>query len=178
MERLFALWNKPEILNLWVVDPESATQVVGTTAEFRVRQQIAEMRSLRTENGRKSQALRDWRANMGGNYSFDNGWGFGGAMRWQDKPTIGYSIIDHPELGPIRNIDSPVYGASDTKVDMWIRHRRTIFDDKVNWTLQLNIRNLLDEDDLIDVNLNFAGLPNIVRFNEGRRLILSSTFDF
>lgn len=178
MERLFALWNKPEILNLWVVDPESATQVVGTTAEFRVRQQIANMRSLRTENGRKSSALRDWRANMGGNYSFDNGWGFGGAMRWQDKPTIGYSIIDHPELGPIRNIDSPVYGASDTKVDMWIRHRRTIFDDKVNWTLQLNIRNLLDKDDLIDVNLNFAGLPNIVRFNEGRRLILSSTFDF
>ena len=183
MERLFALWNKPEILRLRRQPPSSSTQDISNYIEFRVLQQIAEIRSQITENGRKSPALRDWRANLGGNYSFDNdtalkGWGIGGAMRWQDKPTIGYPIIDHPELGPIRNIDSPVYGAADTKVDTWVRYRRVIFDDKVNWTLQLNIRNLLDEDDLVDVNLNFAGLANIVRFTEGRRLILSSTFDF
>ena len=106
------------------------------------------------------------------------GWSVGGALRWQDKPTIGYPIIDYPELGPIRNIDSPVYGASETQADLWLRHRRKIFDDRIDWTLQLNVRNITDEDDLIDVSLNYGGLANIVRFNEGRRFILSSTFDF
>jgi outer membrane receptor protein involved in Fe transport len=78
----------------------------------------------------------------------------------------------------IRDVDNRIFGSSEYQLDLWLRHRRTIFDDKVNWTLQLNIRNVLDEDDLIDVRLNYAGLPNIVRFNEGRRFILSTTFDF
>lgn len=183
MERLFSLWNTPEILGLWRVERDSGIDANNSFADFRIIQQIAELRSLVTQNGQKSDALRDWRFNMGGMYSFDDdsslkGWAVGGALRWQDKPTIGYPIIDDPELGALRDISNPVFGSSEAQIDFWLRHRRMIFDDKVDWTMQLNIRNLTDEDDLVDAFLNYAGLPNIVRFNEGRRFILSSTFGF
>jgi len=140
-----------------------------------------------TQEGRSSDEIREWRANIGGSYTFDRdsflgGWLIGGSVRWQDSQVIGYPIVLRTDSEgndvALRDISRPVSGPTDTKVDTWIRYKTKILDDKVNWTLQLNVRNLFDENDLIDARLNYGGLPNIVRFNEGRRFILSSTFDF
>jgi outer membrane receptor protein involved in Fe transport len=182
IERLHSIWNNPAILALHDREPGTGINEEDTI-EGRVIQQISVLRSLVSQNGKLSDELRKWRANLGGTYSFSEdtvlkGSSLGGAVRWQDAPVIGFPIIVDSELGPIRNVDEPIFGSSEYQLDLWLRHKRTLFDDKVNWTIQLNIRNVLDEDDLIDVRINYSGLPNIVRFNEGRRFVLSSTFDF
>lgn len=182
IERLYTAWNKPAILALHDREPGTGINEQDTI-EGRVVQQIAVLRSLVSQNGKLSDELREWRANLGGTYSFSEdtflkGSSVGGAVRWQDAPVIGFPIIDDPELGGIRDVDNPIFGDSEYQLDVWLRHRLTLFDGTVNCTLQLNVRNVLDEEDLIDVRINYSGLPNIVRFNEGRRFVLSSTFDF
>ena len=176
--RLNTLWNDPDIL---------ALNIGSGTVSSRVNQQLDVLNELRTQDGRASDELREWRANLGGTYSFDadsalSNWEIGGSLRWQDKSSIGYPIIlinnAEGSTTPVRDISNPIFGPTNTQVDSWIRYRTKIWDEKINWTLQLNIRNLLDKDDLIPARLNYAGLPDIVRFNEGRRFILTSTFDF
>ena len=59
------------------------------------------------------------------------------------------------------------------------RYRMKIFDD-VDWSLQLNIRNALDDTDLLPSSSDGTGQGNIVRwrFQVPRTYQLSSTFKF
>ncbi len=141
------------------------------------------------EDGAKATELREWRMNVVTAYDFDNdskfkGIGIGGALRWQDEVAIGSPVIEDPELGFINDIDNPIFGPDETKIDAWISYDRTLLDGKVDWTIQLNIRNLLDEDDLVPVRSqqiqdsegNF--IVGAWRIPAGRTWELTSTFRF
>jgi hypothetical protein len=62
--------------------------------------------------------------------------------------------------------------------DAWVSYSRPIMDQKVDWTVRLNVRNLVGEDGNIPVKTNPDGQVAVVRIPNPRTLILSSTFKF
>jgi hypothetical protein len=132
--------------------------------------------------------IREWRLNMFTSYRFDQdsrlqGWSVGGGARWQDSAAIGHPQIFDSELNAYKpDITNPHFGPSELNLDSFVRYRTKIFDDKVDMTVTLNIRNLLDDDDLIPVAANpnegSAGLVALWRIPTERTYSLSARFSF
>ncbi len=138
------------------------------------------------DGGVKTNEIREWRWNLGTNYTFSEdsrfkGWNVGGAARWQDSVGIGRPVINDPELGFIPDLANPIYGSNDLKVDAWVGWSRPLAFmgvEDIDWQVQLNIRNLLDNDDLIPVVANPDGTIPVYRIPAERTWELRSTFTF
>ncbi len=93
--------------------------------------------------------------NLVSNYDFRAGFlrgsSVGAAYRWQDGAAIGYpsqlvngllvADIDHPHMAP-----------GQTNLDAWVRYKRKIFRDQVQWQIELRVMNLnTNADHLIPV---------------------------
>lgn len=142
--------------------------------------------------GQPSHEIREWRANFVTNYRFSDdsklkGWSVGGAIRWQDDVAVGYGskIVDGQSEGidglgeiEVGDFDNPYYGPQETNMDVWFAYARRIMNDKVRMKIQLNVRNVLDNDDLIITQVNFDGLPTRVRIVNPINYYLTTTFDF
>ncbi|MBT7866492.1 MAG: hypothetical protein HN763_09090 [Opitutales bacterium] len=67
-------------------------------------------------------------------------------------------------------------------MDGFVRYKKRLWDDKVDMTLTLNIRNLLDDDDLIPVAANpneaSMGLVAVWRIPTERTYSLTAKFNF
>jgi len=111
--------------------------------------------------------LCKWRFNVVTNYNFDEGMlkgvNVGGGWRWQDKVVIGYPLVydDAGELVltdsgvPQYDIDNPWKGPIEQYFDFWVGYEHAINDD-VTWRIQLNVKNLFADDDLIPITVNPA----------------------
>ena len=143
--------------------------------------------------GRISPEIRKWRYNIITNYRFDDdsalkGWSVGGAYRWQDEVAIGYRNgtvdpsakygVDGLTASNVVDVTSPIFGPSEENLDIWLAHRRMILNDSVDWKIQLNIRNILDNDDLIYTSVDSDGVPTRVRIMNPMNFRLTSTFRF
>lgn len=79
--------------------------------------------------------------------------------------------------------DRPYYAKEFVSTGAWITYRRKLFN-KVNWRLQLNVRNVLDENKLFPHRAvdrrDGTGRKDVViyRLNEPRTFVLTSTFSF
>lgn len=137
-----------------------------------------EIRSVVAQDGAIRQELREWRVNSVANYRLNDQWNVGGAYRWQSEAAIGYPIIQGPASDRIIDVSNPYFGPNESNLDVWLGYQRPIMNDKVDWKIQLNIRNLLDDDDLIPTIAQPDGTPAIYRIPEERRWELTSTFTF
>lgn len=128
--------------------------------------------------------LRRWRWNVVTNYNFAResrfrGWKIGGAGRWQDKVGIGFPITTDAATGDnVIDVQHPYMGPADFKLDAWVGYSRKIFDDKITWRLQFNVRNVLDDDELIPVTAQPDGSIAAWRIPSPRTFTLRSTFEF
>lgn len=134
--------------------------------------------------------VREWRFNIATNYRFDEdsalkGWAVGGAFRWQDEVGVGFRNGIVSGLGiegldqiAVADVTQPLFGPSEENLDLWINHTRKIFDDKVDWRIQLNIRNALDNDDLIITQKSGDDVPSRIRIMNPINFRLTSTFSF
>ena len=137
-------------------------------------------------SGQKVSELREWRANFVGNYTFARdsrlrGWSLGSGLRWQDKVGIGYPIIASTIAGKVVNVPDlqrPYYGPAEFAVDGWVGYTRKIWQNRINWRLQLNVRNLLDDDTLIPAAAQPDGSIASWFAPQGRTFMLRSTFEF
>jgi len=136
---------------------------------------------------RTSSELRDWRWNAITNYtrfprsSFLGGWNVGGAVRWQDQVAIGYPIVDVNVAGrslELPDLAHPYFGPTETKFDAWIGYGRKLWRDKIQWRIQLNVRDVLDDDDLVPVMAQPDGSIATWVAPQGRLFTLRSTFEF
>jgi catecholate siderophore receptor len=126
--------------------------------------------------------VREWRWNLATNYNFSDGplsgFGVGGGARWQDDIAIGYGV-KYNEIGAeTLDTDNPIYGESELNVDLWLSYKRPILNGKIDWKVQLNIRNVSGDDDLIPTFANPNGEIAGWRIREPRSFILSNTFMF
>ena len=137
------------------------------------------------DGGIKTNEIREWRWNLITNYAFDSGklrgFNVGGAVRWQDEIGIGRPVINHPEFGFIPDLANPIFGPSETQVDGWIGWEKDlglILGQDTHLRVQLNIRNLLNEDDLIPVVANPDGTFPVLRIPAERRFELRGTLSY
>lgn len=139
--------------------------------------------AARALDGTLSNEQRTWRFTGVSTYSFQEGAfkgvSVGGAMRWEDEAATGYVTFLDEETGAVvpdtsrPHLDDGVFSG-----DAWISYGRPIMDQKVDWTVRLNVRNLVGEDGNIPVKTNPDGQVAVIRIPNPRTLILSSTFKF
>lgn len=131
---------------------------------------------------------RQWRGSLFTNYRSSEGWlkGFnvGGGLRWQQAPvTTGYfqRVFPNGEIGD--DVTRPIGGNSLTFVDLLMGYgRRTNFiaGKPIGWRVQLNVRNLLDRDDLEILRSTYMDGGRGLHYGrvEPRQIILTTTFTF
>lgn len=131
--------------------------------------------------GTASPELREWRFNAVTNYRFTEGafkgWNVGAGYRWQDDVVIGYPVIAESGGDPTFDLANPFVGPSEGNVDLWIGHVRKL-NDRINWRVQLNVRNAFADKDLIPISAQPDGSPAGVRLGSATSWSISNTFEF
>jgi outer membrane receptor protein involved in Fe transport len=177
-----AQWQNPQLwpmtIGAWTVQSYAQTNLTNP------------LNTAKLSIGEVTPELRKWRANLVTNYSFDRGtwlkgWGFGGAVRWQDKVSIGYPVINDPVLGLVTDVHHPFMGPDEITYDSWLSYQRKIFRDKITWKIQFNVRNLFNNNLLIPVVANPVTVGDLKtrdiaawRIGVARTWELTSTFSF
>ena len=137
----------------------------------------------RALSGSDNPEVREYRVNVLGNYTFSEGrlagTKIGAAYRWQDQAAAGYAMTIDPEYGlPVKDVANPYYDETTNFVDFWIGYRFKAFGDKVDWNIQLNVRNLFADTDPVAVQFQPDGSIARVAVPVPRQFILSNTFSF
>ena len=136
--------------------------------------------------GKSRPQIRKYRMNLSTSYrlaglGLDREWikrfTLGGALRWEDKGAIGYYGVSTPsgvysELDP----NKPIYDRVRAYVDLFGSYRLKV-GNKINTTLQLNIRNIQENGRLQRISAYPDGSANAYRIVDPRQFILSATFD-
>lgn len=140
--------------------------------------------------------LRRWRANFVGNYEFQGdalkGFGIGGGVRWLDKSALGYPLANfRADLTPvpagaaalpsdirISDVRNPYYGPDETRYDAWISYGTKILNGKYGLKIQLNVRNLFTEDEMVPAVINPDGSIPVWSIAEGRKFSITTRLTF
>ncbi len=135
------------------------------------------------KDGQVSQEQRKWRANFITNYTFTEGFlkdfQIGGALRWQDKIATGYHVTVTGDGRVFPIIDDPFFGEAEMNGDLWLKYGRPILNDKVDWKVQLNLRNIYrSNSDFIPILTNPDGRHAIYRNANPEEIFLTNTFSF
>ncbi len=139
---------------------------------------------LKLQEGANTPELRRWRVNFVTNYNFTEGLlkgvNVGAGYRWQDKIAIGYPVKEitggsTEEIG--FDIDNPYYGPTDDAVDLWVGYGRKLTD-KINWRIQLNVRNLGDGKKLIPLSTQYDGSVAAWGIAPSQTWTVTNTFSF
>lgn len=132
--------------------------------------------------GRTNPALRKWRANFINNYSFTQGrlrgFNAGGAVRWESEAAIGYPAVLTNGLLTGLDLSRAYTDGGNLNVDLWAGYTRKIFGDRINWNLQLNVRDVNQKDRLEPIVKNSDGTPAVYSIRFGPTWYLTSTFTF
>ena len=133
-------------------------------------------------NGRISLAQAKWTWNAITNYQFNEGKMKGAAVglsaRWSDRRALGYALTSDADGNPITDLDSPFFGPSNLNVGVHASYRKKLFDDKIDWKIQLNIRNLVGDDRLVESRINPDGRVGAWKIGREEMYLLSNTFKF
>ncbi len=140
------------------------------------------VRAELANDGRKSLEQREWRVNLVTNYDFLDGpvkgFSVGGAIRWQDEAAIGYPLLLDEGGNQIPDLDNAYFGDDELNGDIWFSYRRKLFEEKVDWRIQLNIRNAIRSDSDIPVFANPNGEIAVFRIPPEQSLFITNTFRF
>ena len=135
---------------------------------------------LKLSEGTLSPEVRKWRYNVVANYTIQEGrfenLGFGASYRWQDKVAIGYPVTE-TATGYEFDVENPIYGPSEGSVDMWVSYAKPLTD-KIDWSIQLNVRNVGDSEGLIPISINPDGSYASVRIRPTQEWFITNTFSF
>jgi len=146
----------------------------------------AVLRVLRAEkalDGTATPEQREWRTNLTARYDFLegrlDGLSIGGSLRYQSAIAAGYPTILDEFGAAIPDVANPRLGPKEMNGDMFLRYRRKL-SDKVDWTIQINARNLYRKNgnDDIPVTINPDGQVALVRIPNERQFFISNTFKF
>lgn len=147
---------------------------------------VTEIASLQTAVGTQRFREREWRSNFFTNYRFVSGWrkglSLGGGVRWWGPANTGNGGILLPGIAtPV--VDPRILyrnAPGQTFVDLVAAYRRpfTVGRTKLAWRVQVNIRNVFDEDELEAARSDYAGRAFEFLRVAPRQLSLTSGLSF
>lgn len=114
------------------------------------------------------------------NYDFSSGplkgITVGGGLRFSSAPIIGYSASGTPSA-VVRTV---TYGSKQVFLDLNAAYRRkvTLLGRSVNWSLQTNLNNVLNNDAFVRIQQSSDGTLVNYRFNPPMEWIVTSRFSF
>lgn len=122
--------------------------------------------------------IRPWRYNLVTSYSFEEGvlkgLRLGLGYRWEDDLIVGNELNDALDnLDPSR----PIHGGSESHLDLWVGYSRQL-SDAVFWDIQVNVKNVGEDQELIPVSVNPDGEFAAMRITEGMYWEIRNTFSF
>jgi hypothetical protein len=169
-------FNGPQTYDAgWGVDGNIATYF----SSFNTGRVLA---TYKAEEGLTTPELREWRANLINNYEFSDGrfkgWNFGGAARWESEAAIGYPGITENGLLVALDLNNPYTDGEQFNIDLWAGYSRKLWNDRVRWNIQLNVRNVTEKEGLQPILKNSDGTPAQFRIEFGPTWYLTSTFNF
>lgn len=154
----------------------------GSLSDWTQRFIVNPYNNVRLQDDGPARELRKWRFNAVTNYRFREGrlagFSIGGAVRWQDKVAIGFPLTNAPNGDRIIDVANPHYGPTEFTTDTWIGYERQIWRERITWKLQLNVRNLFGDDDMIPIFAQPTGEGAVFRIPESRTWTISSRFSF
>ena len=126
--------------------------------------------------------LRKWHWNAVTNYTFTSGFlkhvGVGGAVRWQDRSTIGYyPKFDSAANAWVIDLSKPIKGPTEINYDAWMSYERAI-GRGITWSVQLNVYDAFAKARLIPTQANPDGTIAQVRIPSQTTWALTNTFKF
>ena len=128
---------------------------------------------------------REWRGSLFTNYRFGEGslqgLNLGGGVRWLDQTMLGFQQRVFPGGTTGDDVTKPIFGPAQFALDLLLGYggKTTVLGGhKLGWRVQLNIRNVLDDDDLEPVRTNLGG--GVLDWARGtpRQIVLNTTFTF
>ena len=156
----------------------------GQTVTEHLNEAEALMQPQFTQEGTRPLNQREWRYNLITNYRFSQGplegFSIGGYFKWQDKPVIGYFRDGNNQPNPF----DIIYGDTFLDTGLNFGYRTRIMNDKVEWSTTINIRNLLNDEDIIPREAGQTSATDrtpfvyTYNFRAPRSLILSTSFKF
>ena len=138
---------------------------------------------MRLQEGTYSSELRKWRFNLVTNYDFTEGRlkgvNVGVGYRWQDKVAIGYPVSLDADGALTYDIKNPYMGPREDAVDFWIGYGKKLTE-RINWRIQLNVRNAFDGNKLIPLTVqpDGKGTPAAWRIAPAQTWQITNTFSF
>ncbi|MDO8543067.1 MAG: hypothetical protein Q7S40_21690 [Opitutaceae bacterium] len=137
--------------------------------------------------GKPRTQVRKYRWAAVTNYDFTEGrlknFNVGGAVRWEDKASIGFAgkppSVGGALPGAVLELDpsKPFWDRARFYVDLAAGYRFRLFGDRVRGKVQLNIKDVLEDGRLQKVGVNPDGSVYAYRIINPRHFILTTTFD-
>jgi catecholate siderophore receptor len=155
---------------------QTVAQYFATSVDFPLANQLA-------STGVSAPEVRKYRVNLITNYTFGRetflkGFGVGSGVRWQDKVGIGYPVRFRPDGTIFIDRENPYYGPEEFNLDSWVSYSRKIWKGRLDWKVQLNVRNVVGDDATIAITAQPNGTPSAVRLPPERRWYLTNSFSF
>jgi hypothetical protein len=154
----------------------------GETVRGKFEREIMQpYRTFRALEGADVPELRPLTFNVIADYAFQGGrlrgFNVGGSYRWQDSNVTGFPVIPDDAGGYKYDVGNPYKGPAQGVADGWIGYRRKLTE-RIDWRIQLNVRNILANDHLIRVTVQPDGSPAGYRIPEPRTWVVTNTFEF
>lgn len=130
---------------------------------------------------------RLWRVNFVTNYDFSDGkfkgFSLGGSARYQSASTLAYQPYNEVSEFTGReflayDLDTPFKDDSQLDFDLWFAYGKPIFNDKVDWRVQMNIANVGVGDELVPITVQPDGTPAAYRIKAPQQIFITNTFKF
>lgn len=165
---------------LW--QQNAATPISGSANYTTVGEALAFMDSeiltrITAFDGRMKLGHSDRKGSLFTNYRFGDdsplkGFSIGGGVRYFSAPVIGFSAAD------AQGRATTYRGDGSFMADAKIGYKRKIMNDRVTWSLQVNVGNLLNNDDIVITLADLTGTAQRYRFQEPRSWSVTSRFEF
>lgn len=170
----------------WATAPwDRANQTTSKTFQSYYNEDVVaqSLAFIEAVDGRGRDQGRKYRANLIADYNFTEGrlkgLGANVALRYRSAPNLGYGAQILPSGLLAFDLERPIEGTEEFFADVGIRYRgRLRAFDGLNYRVQLNVRNVLDDTDLVPVKTLTNG--QYVSFSrvEPRVYQLTVGFDF
>jgi iron complex outermembrane receptor protein len=169
----------------WKTAPYSAAAPTGQTLEQYYNSSLVgqALAFMTAADGRATATARGGRANAIVNYRFSEGrlkgFNVGGAFRWRSAPTIGYGIKTNSTGTVLLDLDKAYQGKTEGYLDLLAAYRGKMKAfGNLNYRVQINVRNALNENDPIPVGALTTGAISRLATVDSRVTQLTFAVDF
>lgn len=176
--------------NDWLVDPNRMVPNRTQTAQQAVDELTFQYLLIKAGEGTRAQNERRHKYVGMTNYTFTEGllknFSIGGSIVWQEQAVVGYALksIVNPRTGLISYVpdpEKPFFGSELMNVGLSAGYSRKVWNNKVHWSIQFNVRNLLEVEPFVTRAGAEVAAPNtaVTRlYSRGEPTVYSMTNTF